>query len=188
VKVARAVVLRLCSPLLATGLTMVVLISCSSASSKSAAKPRGTTSTSSRAQLEATILSQWQAAERASVAAAKDPAGQEVQLLVDYFVDPALSFLRTQYAAYARDGLTNVGDIEPGQPHLVSATATQAIVATCATNRLQLIFKATGKPFPGKAGDATPTPNGIVATLVLAPSGVWKVSQSTVQDGSCTGV
>ena len=40
-------------------------------------------------------------------------------LLVDYFVDPALTTLRSQYVAYAgRDGLSSLGDIDLGQPRV----------------------------------------------------------------------
>jgi hypothetical protein len=175
-----------------TGLLALGLAACSSSGAKPVASrstlPPATTSTTSRAQLEQTVVSQWTAAERASVAAAKDPGGPEVELLVDYFVDPALSVLRAQYAAYARDGLTNTGDIDLGQPRVDSLTAAQAVVVTCATNHLQLLHKATGQPVAGKAGDPTPTPNGIRSTMVLTPSGVWKGSSSIVEDGSCTGV
>jgi hypothetical protein len=171
-------------------LAVASVIACSSGAAKSLPPTSGASapsvsSTTSRSQLEATILSRWIAAERASVAAAKDPSGPEVLLLENYYADPALSFLRGQYDANARDGLVAVGDIDPGQPRLVNMGPAQAVIFSCATNRLQLIFKATGKPVAGKSGDATPTPNGIRATMDLAPSGVWKVTQSTVKDGSC---
>jgi hypothetical protein len=181
-------------------LVAMVAVGCSASNVKPVGSPRSavtgvsstttvpTTSTTSVAQVESAILTQWRAAEEASVAAAKDPGGTAKDLLVDYFVDPALSFLQTQYAAYARDGLTNVGDIDNGQPRVKSLTASEAVVVSCETNRLALTVVATGKPFPGKAGDPTPTLNGVTATMVLTPSGVWKLSTSKVDDGSCAGL
>jgi hypothetical protein len=136
----------------------------------------------------ATIISRWLAAERAITESSKDPGGPQHALLVDYLVDPQLSYLRNQLAADARDGLVDIGEFDPGQPRVETASASQAVVVSCATNRLQLIFKATGKPLPGKAGDPTPALNGIRSTMVLTPSGVWKMSQSTVEDGSCAGL
>jgi hypothetical protein len=123
------------------------------------------------------------------VAAAKDPGNQAlVTLLADYFVDPALSFQRTEDAAYARDGLTNIGDIDFGSPRVESMTQLQAVVVSCETNRLALIHKATGQPVSGPTGNTTPVANGVKATMVLTPSGIWKLSTSTVKDGSCAGL
>jgi hypothetical protein len=145
-------------------------------------------STTTVAQVQAAIISQWRSAEEASVAAAKDPGNPgRIVLLDDYFVDPALSFQRINDAAYARDGLTNVGDIDNGAPRVESMTATQAVVVSCTTNRLALVYKTTGKPFPGSAGDPTPTHNGIRSTMVLTPSGVWKLSSTVLKEGSCDG-
>ena len=69
-----------------------------------------------------------------------------------------------------------------------SVTADEAAVVSCVTNRLALVNKATGKPFPGKPGDPKPVRNGMTSTMILQPSGVWKVSTSTVKDGSCDGL
>ena len=157
-------------------------------STASTASTSAATTITTLAQVQAVIISQWVAAERNYVAVSKDPAGPDQAKLVDYFIDPELSFLRTQFAARARDGLVDVGDLDLGQPRVVSMTASQAVVTSCETNRLQLIQKATGKPFPGKAGDPTPTPNGIRATMILEPSGVWKLSTVDLQDGSCAAV
>ena len=121
------------------------------------------------------------------MAAAKDPSGPATLLLVDYFVDPALSTLKQQYAGLVRDGFTTIGSLDLGQPRLLSVCDSQAVVVTCATNSLHLIMKATGKPVPGRAGDPTPTPNGIRATMVLMPSGVWKLARGDGEDGLCTG-
>jgi hypothetical protein len=110
-----------------------------------------------------------------------------VLLLVDYFVDPALSTLKQQYAGLERNGLTTIGSLDLGQPRLLSVSDTQAVVLTCATNSLHVIVKATGKPIPGRAGDPTPTPNGIRATMLLTPSRVWKLARGDGQDGSCAG-
>ena len=177
--------------------SVVIAVAGLSACSSSGSRPSGvgpvttaaaTTSTTTEAQLDASIVSQWLAAERASVAAAKDPGNQAlVTILVDYFVDPALSFQRNEDAAYARDGLTNVGDIDNGSPRVLSLTASQAVVSSCTTNRLALIYKATGKPVPGTAGDPAPTQNGVRSTMVLTPSGIWKLSSSVLQEGSCAG-
>ncbi len=88
-------------------LVAVVVAGCTSSTTKRTAPlptvtaTTSTTSPTSTAQLQSAILVQWLAAEKASVAAAKNLAGPEQDLLVDYSVDPALSFLRTQYAAYA---------------------------------------------------------------------------------------
>jgi hypothetical protein len=145
-------------------------------------------STTTAAQVQAMIISQWRAAQQASLAAAKDPANPgQVLLLDNYFVDPELSFLRTQYAARARDGFKTVGSEDLGNPRVESLTATQAVVATCGTDSLAIVNAATGKPMPGPAGDPTPTQAGVRATLVLQPSGVWKVSNTGGKEGSCVG-
>jgi hypothetical protein len=180
---------------LGLGLTAVALVLLSACSS-SKARPLGsgptstvpTTSTTTVAEIQATILSQWSAAEDASVAAARDPGNQTLIALLDnYFLDPALSFQRNEDAAYARDGLTNVGDIDNGTPRIESMTASQAVVVSCTINRLALVNKATGKGVPGVAGNPAPMQNGVRSTMVLTPSGVWKLSSSALQEGSCVG-
>jgi hypothetical protein len=173
-------------------LALASVIGCSSGAAKSlppasATGAQSTSPTTSLAELRAAILARWTAAERASVAAAEDPSGPAALLLVDYFVDPALSTLKQQYAGLERNGMTTVGSLDLGQPRVVSVNATQAVVVTCATNSLHVIVKETGKPIPGRAGDATPTPNGIRATMVLTPSRVWKLARGDGQDGSCAG-
>jgi hypothetical protein len=177
-------------------LTVGALLVAVSACSSGKPKPVGsvptstvaTTSSTTVAQVQASILSQWRSAEEASVAAAKDPGNQAlVTLLADYFVDPALSFQRTEDAAYARDGLTNVGDIDNGTPRVESLTGSQAVVVSCTVNRLALVNKATGKGVPGVAGNPAPMQNGVRSTMVLTPSGLWKLSSSALQEGSCVG-
>ena len=149
--------------------------------------PTNTTGTTA-ADPQAVVLARWLAAEKAIVAATYDPAGPAQGALIDYFVDPELSMLRTYYAAMARDGLTATGDIDHGHPQVKSMTATEAVVVSCKTNRLVLISKATGKPVPGKAGDPTPVLNGVTSTMVLTPGGAWKESTTQVKDGTCDGL
>jgi hypothetical protein len=155
------------------------LAACSS-TAKPAAGPTltaSTTSTTTVAQLDATIISSWQAAGQASLAAAKDPTDSAlITLLVDYFTGPELSFLDTQYTTNAADGLKTVGTVNRGNPRVVSLTATQAVIVSCETDGLALVHAATGQPLPGPTGNTTPTPAGVKATMTLTPSGVWKES------------
>ena len=184
-----------CRPLRAA-LALAAVTALGAGCSSSAAKPTAapttvatTTSATTVAQVDAAVIGQWSAAEKASVAAAKNPTDKTQQLvLVDYFVDPELSSLRTQYAAMARDGLNAVGDIDHGAPRVKSVSAAQAVVTSCTTNRLAEVFRATGKPLEGAVGSTAPVLNGVTSTLVLQPSGVWKISTSTVKDGSCEGL
>jgi hypothetical protein len=148
--------------------------------------PLATTSTTTVAQAQAAVLADWRAAEEAAVTAAKDPTGPGVLLLSGYFVDPQLSFLTNQYEKRAHDGIIDIGTLDLGQPRVESMTATQAVVVSCETDALMVIFKATGKPLAGIAGKG-PMPAGIRATLALAPSGVWKISESNGTEGSCVG-
>jgi hypothetical protein len=139
-------------------------------------------------QVEATIISRWQAAEQASTAAAKDPTNQTLILILDdYFADPELSFLRTQYTANASDGLKTVGTVDRGDPRVQNLIATQAVIVSCETDASALVYAATGKPLPGPTGDTTPTPAGVRATMTLQPSGLWMVSNTTGTEGSCAG-
>lgn len=172
-----------------------VLIAPACGSSRAQGVPHTTTpihgsvpSTTSTTTVAQAILSQWRAAQDASLVAAKEPTNQgRITLLVDYFVDPELSFLRSQYAARARDGLKTVGSEDLGNPRVEALTTTQAVVVTCGTDSLAVVNAATGKPMPGPAGDPTPTPAGIRATLLLQPSGVWKVANTGGTEGSCAG-
>jgi hypothetical protein len=179
--------------LLAIGVaTAAAVAACSSGGAKPAGTGRtalqSTTTATSRDQTAAAILSQWLAAEKVITASSKDPGGQEELLLTDFLVDPQLSFLRTQLDANARDGLVDIGDFDPGKPKLENLNGSEALVISCATNRLQLVHSKTGQPVPGKAGDATPTLNGIRSTMMLTPGGIWKLSKSDVEDGSCAGL
>lgn len=171
-------------------LVLVVVMGCSGAGVKRVVSPKAspTTSTTTVAETEAVIVAQWRAAENASVAAAKDPSNPALlTLLADYMVDPALSFQRNEDTSYARDGLTNVGEIDNGTPRVVSMSVSTAVVSSCTTNRLALIYTATGKPFPGSAGNPAPIQNGVRSTMIVSPSGTWKLSSSVFQQGSCVG-
>jgi hypothetical protein len=106
--------------------------------------------------------------------------------LTDYFVDPELAYLTKQYVARALDGIVDIGTLDLGKPRVESMTGTKAVVVTCGVDGLMVIFKATGKPLAGLAGMG-PMPTGIRATLVLTPSGVWKISDSSGKEGSCAG-
>jgi hypothetical protein len=122
------------------------------------------------------------------MAAAKDPANPgQILLLDNYFADPELAFLRKQYAANARDGLKTVGTLDLGNPRVESLGPSQAHVVSCETDSLAMINAGTGKPVAGSAGDPTPTPAGVRATLLLTPTGVWKVSNTGGNEGSCAG-
>jgi hypothetical protein len=173
----------------------MLLISAACGSSKAQSIAPTTTSTHSvapstttAAQVQAMIISQWRAAQQASLAAAKDPASSgQILLLDNYFADPELAFLRKQYAANARDGLKTVGTLDLGTPRVESLGPSQAYVVSCETDSLAMINGVTGKPVAGSAGDPTPTPAGVRATLLLTPSGVWKVSNTGGNEGSCAG-
>jgi hypothetical protein len=168
-----------------------LVMACSSTHPRSTASPStiATTTTTTQAQLEAVILGQWRAAQQASLAAAKDPGSQGLTtVLADYFVDPALTSLRSTYSAYVRDGLTSIGDIDPGSPSIIRISGTMAEVQSCATNRLALVYAATGTPLPGPVGSTNPVLNGVRTTMLRTPSNVWKISANTVKDGSCNGI
>lgn len=184
----------LVSPLPALAVLVMALVaaSCSSGSTpKPVAVPTtiaATTSTTSLAEAQAVILTAWRTALDANEAAAKDPTGGAVLLLSDYFVDPELSFLRTQYAVRDQEGFVDIGTLDLGQPRVESMTSTQAVVVSCETNALQMISAATRKPVSGLAGSATPTSFGVKTTLTVAPDGTWKVSDSVGAEGSCAGL
>jgi hypothetical protein len=176
--------------LVASGLLVAwAVAACSSSGAKPAeARPPSTTSSTAASQVEATIASLWQNAEAAWVTAARNPAASAPNLLLDdYYADPELSFLKQQLAARKRDGLFSRGDIDEVQTHVVGAGRSQATVVACEVNHLQLL-RPNGQPFPGTAGDPTPTPDVARATVVLTPSGVWKVSSVTVKAGPCVSV
>jgi hypothetical protein len=172
----------------ASVMILPILVACSSKPPRPAASPSivATTTTTTQAQLEAVILSQWRAAMSASVIARKDPTAVGLDLqLATYFVDPLLSYLRNQYAARARDGLADTGDLDLGLPHITSISNGTAVVLSCITDHLVLVDKATGKPLPGT--NPNPAVEGIRSELALSPSKQWKVSMNTLKVGSCDG-
>jgi len=148
-----------------------------------------TTSTTTVQQVDEIIVARWAAAYNASLAAAKDPGSSAlIASLSDYFTGSALTELLQTYSAYVRAGLTSVGTIDLGSPHVVGTPSQTAIVHSCATNKLALVYAATGKPVPGSAGSSTPEPNGVISTMQMSPSGLWMVSSTTFKDGTCAGV
>ncbi|MDQ1427283.1 MAG: hypothetical protein QOK39_759 [Acidimicrobiaceae bacterium] len=173
----------------ASAMILPMLLACSSEPPKPIAFPSTvtTTTTTPQAQLDALILSQWRAAMIASVAASKDPTAEGLDLqLANYFVDPLLSYLRNQYAARARDGLADTGDLDLGQPHVTSINDRTAVVLSCMTDRLILVDTATGKPLPGTNPNAAL--EEIRSELALSPSNQWKISMNTLKVGSCGGL
>jgi hypothetical protein len=182
----------MCCRALVVGALAIALSACSTSNPKAIGPPptvATTTSTTTVAQRDAAILARWTEAYRASIAASKDPTSPGlIAVLSDYFSDSSLSQLLATYGAYARDGLTSVGDIDLGKPTVVSVDGATAIVRSCAVNRLALVYVATGKPLPGPVGSTSPVPNGVKSTLKLAPDGFWKISAATWKDGSCDGL
>jgi hypothetical protein len=166
-----------------------ILIACSSKPPKQATPPSivATTTTTTQAQLEAVILSQWRLAQQTLTALQKDPTSQPTYLLMaDYITEPLLSFSRTQFTARARDGLADIGTIDFGQAHVESVMVGHAIVASCINDGLALVDRSTGKPLPGT--NPNPQIEGTRSTMLLSPSGVWKLSDSVIKAGSCDGI
>jgi hypothetical protein len=182
----------MCCRALVVGALAIALSACSTSNPKAIGPPptvATTTSTTTVAERDAAILARWTEAYRASIAASKDPTSPGlIAVLSDYFSDSALDTLLSSYAAYARDGLTSVGDIDLGKPSVVSVDGSTAIVVSCEVNRLGVIYVKTGMPLPGAVGSTAPVLNGVRSTLTIAPSGLWKVSSATWKDGSCDGI
>ena len=171
-------------------LVVVVLTAagCSSAGGKPSAAPStvGTTSTTTQAQLDAVIVGQWLLSQQALTALQRDPTSSAANLLLsDYVTEPLLSYSRTQFAARARDGLADIGTISFGHPRVTSVSGSKATVVSCINDGLALIIKATGKPLPGT--DPNPEVEGTTSTMQQSPSGVWMLSDSTKDVGSCAG-
>lgn len=118
---------------------------------------------------------EWAAFEHAlSTANAYDTA------LATTMVDPQLQRVRANLLADRNQGIVGRGTVQLN-PHVTSATGTQATVADCMYSTSELVYQATGKPVPPIT---PPEHDGVQATLILSGS-VWKVSQQTVTDGKC---
>ena len=66
-------------------------------------------------------------------------------------------------------------------PHVVSATATRAVIEDCLLSKDYLVYKSSGKQVPPVTGAEH---DGVRAVIVLEGS-TWKVSQQTITEGSC---
>lgn len=173
------------------GVVMVSMVAgaCSSGGSNPVGAPStiATTSTTTQAELQSSIVSQWLLAQQSLTALQRDPTSQAANLLLaDYVTEPLLSYSRTQFAARAQDGLADIGTISFGQPRVTSVSGSQATVVSCINDGLALIVKATGKPFPGT--DPNAELERTTSTMLLSPSGEWMLSDSAIKVGSCAGL
>jgi hypothetical protein len=104
-------------------------------------------------------------------------------------LDPALKaslvnpLLRTIEGNLIEDN--QLGEVARGtiqlHPHVVSISASSAVVEDCSYSSDFLVYKKTGKQVPPVA---KPENDGVRATLVLDGS-TWKESQQTITEGSC---
>lgn len=118
----------------------------------------------------------WAAFEHAQKAANPfDPA------LSRTMINPLLQLVRRTLVANQREGIISKGRITL-HPKLRSLGATRAVVVDCAFDGTELIYRASGKPVPPIT---PPQIAGVHSILVRSPSGVWKVANQSVTEGSC---
>jgi hypothetical protein len=131
------------------------------------------------------VVAAWLSAEQAYVAAERDPRGAYSPALPEHFIDPALQFIRRTLLGQEHAGDVLTGTTTFGAPRVVQLLGTQAIVSSCLGGTNVLVNQQTGRPIQGPQG--TPSNDGIRSTVMETGPGVWKVSTSTVTQGSCVG-
>lgn len=120
----------------------------------------------------------WAAFEQAGTTAdALDPA------LAATMVNPVLQQVRANLLGDKAYGFVARGTFTL-HPKVTALASTTATVVDCAYSTSELVYANSGKPVP----PVTPPENDGVTTTLTLTGGVWKVSQQTVTDGSCSPV
>jgi hypothetical protein len=142
-----------------------------------------TTATPTPNAEEAAIIAAYRAAVKAfqQSVAIPDPA---YPALAATTVDPLLHTLRLNLVTDKLNGIVGRGPIQLLHPHVVSRSATQAVVLDCEFDQSVLVYKVNGNPVQGQPGGTSPQYEGVRATLVMTPSG-WKLSDTNVRLGQC---
>jgi hypothetical protein len=135
-----------------------------------------TTADSQAAAVLAAYRAGWAAFEGAQKSAnPSDPA------LTATMINPLLQLVRRNLLSDQRQGIISKGSITL-HPRIKSLGVTHAVVVDCALDGTELIYRSTGRPVP----PVTPTQRlGVHSVLVRSTSGVWKVADQTVTEGSC---
>jgi hypothetical protein len=136
--------------------------------------PLSTIPTAASAVLDA-YRAAWAATEKAGADA--DPLDPGLKATM---VDPLLHEIQGYLVEDNQDGEVGSGSIQL-HPHVVSISATSAVVEDCSYSNDFLIYKKTGKQVPPVS---KPESDGVRATLVREVS-TWKVSQRVITEGSC---
>ena len=163
-------------------LSLAALAGCGSSGGPSPT-PRPST-TSSPSAVDAAILQAYRAEWAAFVAAVRipDPA---YPALAATTTDPLLTQLRQTLVYDKGTGIIGRGSVQLLHPHVVSVSASVAVVQDCVYSALISVYAATGQPVPNQPGGTRPEYDGIKATISLAASGAWKVSDQSITAGHC---
>jgi hypothetical protein len=134
--------------------------------------------------LDAAILQAYRAESAAFVAAVQIP-DPTYPALAATTTDPLLMRIRQGLVYDKGEGIVGRGTVQLLHPHVVSASASTAIVQDCVYSALILVYAATGQPVPNQPGGTKPEYDGIRSTLTLAAGGLWQVSDQSGMLGSC---
>jgi hypothetical protein len=163
-------------------LSLAALAGCGS-SGGSSPTPRPSATPSPNA-VDAAVLQAYRGEWAAFVAAVRipDPA---YPALAATTTDPLLTQLRQTLVYDKGTGIIGRGSVQLLHPHVVSVSASVAVVQDCVYSALISVYAATGQPVPNQPGGTQPEYDGIKATLSLATSGAWKVSDQSITAGHC---
>ena len=110
-----------------------------------------------------------------------DPAYPALEATI---TNPLLTQARQTLVYDKEEGIVGRGTVQLLHPHVVSYTATTAIVQDCVYSSLISVYASSGQPVPNQPGGTKPEYDGVKATLLFI-SGVWKVSDQALVAGSC---
>jgi hypothetical protein len=120
-------------------------------------------------------------AEQAAFEAALQQADPTFPTLAQTMTGNQLTSVRRALVADQTNGIIGRGTAQLN-PKVVSIQGNQATVHDCLFSSIELIYSATGKPVPPVT---QPEHDGVKATLVQVSTGMWKVSDQNVTEGSC---
>jgi hypothetical protein len=160
---------------------VVGLVGCGSPGGPSPSESHSTSPTPN--PIEAAVLQAYKAGSAAYVAAVQipDPAYPALSATT---TDPLLTQARQTLVYDKEERIVGRGSVQLLHPHVVSYTATTAVVQDCVYSTLISVYASTGQPVPNQPGGTKPEYDGVRSTLILI-SGMWKVSDQALVAGSC---
>ena len=99
-------------------------------------------------------------------------------------VAPELPWSQSLLAQMSAAGEGSPRTVGYGHPQVVSQDAEHATVHSCLDDREIVIFRSTGQPVPGPAGQVA---HELFTSTMVRTTGGWKLETETVGVGQCQG-